>query len=183
MWLSDIGADFEVSDRDGRSLDPDGNIIHPEAADVISIDLSGFMELSDRELTQLPLFSQLESLILRGTSITNVAELNSLLKLRTVDVSNTGLKSLQFLKGVTSLQELSVAGLELSGNDAELISGLKNLENLDLSNTNIDEFFILELRSMPALKTLNLSGTKLLSKDIEQLRQSLPACQIKFTEP
>ncbi|MBL8815071.1 MAG: protein kinase [Planctomyces sp.] len=183
MWLSDIGAGFEVSRENDLLKDSDGNIIHSQASDVISIDLSGYMELSDREMAQLPLFSQLELLNLKETSVSNIPDLSSLLKLRALDVSNTRLKSLQFLRGVTSLQELSVAGLELTGNDAEVISGLKHLESLDLSNTNIDEFFILELRSITTLKTLNLSGTKLLSDDVEQFRQSLPACQIEFTEP
>lgn len=124
-----------------------------------------------------------------------VEEVNALSNLDWIDLKNTnltpvGLKNFKLLKQlnyiyydfnryITNLLE-TIAGSEqldtlyistpdkpITMYDAKLIKTLKNLTNLNIENTSATDEIIMEIASMPKLKSLNARGCKITKQGFE----------------
>ena len=58
------------------------------------------------------------------------------------------------------------------------LAGLKDLQELDLSSTQVTDVGLMELAELKNLKTLNLGGTKVTEGCLMNLRKALPGCRI-----
>ena len=94
----------------------------------------------------------LTELNLAGNTLTDFSPIASLTDLRELNLSNTGLDSLEILRGL-DLTELVVASDPIS--DLEPIAGMTHLTNLYIQNTKVESLEV--LRSFKDLALLNIS--------------------------
>ena len=59
------------------------------------------------------------------------------------------------------------------------LSGLANLEGLDLTNTQITDVGLTHLSSLTKLNYLWLIGTRVTDEGIEKFQETLPSCKIR----
>lgn len=100
-------------------------------------------------------FSQLYSLNLRGTPLEKINLDHTLQRVKFLDIANTSVNEVQFLKYMPSLERLNVAGTSIS--ILPFIEQCIGLETLNISNTKVDR--LPDLTSLERLNTLNLSYT------------------------
>jgi hypothetical protein len=156
------------------------------AEEVISLDLSGALWVTDEGLKALAGLKNLTSLKLSGRGVATeppLKELAVLDQLRTLDLSNfhvtgAGLKQLAGLKNLTSLK-LNVS-LETPALLKEL-AALKNLTALDLTLNHPlrADVGLMGLAALKNLTSLKLRGS-VTRAGVEQLREQLPGCQIQI---
>ena len=90
-------------------------------------------------------------------------------------VTDTGLVH---LKGLTSLQTLNLARMNMNDADAGLMTdaglvhlkGLTSLRHLDLSGARMTDTGLVHLKGMTSLSSLNLSGTKVTDAGLIHLK-------------
>ncbi len=83
-------------------------------------------------------------------------------------------------KGPFHVYQIWLAGKPVTDDELEHITGLTQLEWLNLKNTEITDEGLEYLRDLPKLYILELQGTKVTDAGVERLRATLPAkCQIK----
>jgi hypothetical protein len=58
------------------------------------------------------------------------------------------------------------------------LTALKNLKDLDLSNTNITDEGLKILAGIPSLEKLHLHATAVSNKGLQEFHASVPGCQI-----
>jgi hypothetical protein len=88
---------------------------------------------------------------------------------------------LEYLKELTSLQELYLSGTEVSDAGLEYLKGgLSILQTLDLSNTEVTDTGLEHLKGLTSLQELNLANTNVTAEGVEKLQQALPHCQIDY---
>ncbi|XVF34465.1 hypothetical protein REPUB_Repub18cG0061000 [Reevesia pubescens] len=128
-------------------------------------------------------FEELKSLYLNSNQIAGCvdnegfAKLSSTLgKLEILDLSDNDFNDsiLLSLSELSSLKSLYLAGNGFKGsnhtNGFKWLSKLNNLENLDLTENQLKNNFLLHVRGLASLKTLNLRGNQLKgSVDIQEL--------------
>ena len=88
-------------------------------------------------LQQLPRF--LTDLRLTGNPLASPVSVESRTGLRTLHVSGSQIRELSQVAGLTSLTELRLTGMDLSGSDLSSLSGLRALEKLDLRRNSISD--------------------------------------------
>lgn len=148
------------------------------------------LELGNEDIEPLNKMVNLTSLILRCNEITDLTPLKGLINLKKlclqgdiemyydsdeVDVCGS-INDISTLSGLSALEIL-----ELDGNHISDISPLKSLDHLvrlDLSYNTIRD--ISPLKKLTALKYLNLEGNPVSNADIEDLKDVLPDCEIKY---
>jgi serine/threonine protein kinase len=83
-------------------------------------------------------------------------------------------------KGPFHVYQIWLAGKPITDDELENITGLTQLEWLNLKDTDITDEGLEYLRDLPKLYILELQGTKVTDAGVERLRAALPAkCQIK----
>lgn len=112
------------------------------------------------DLSPLTNLTQLERLILGGNNITDLSPLESLTKLRLLMLDRTCPETLEPLADLVNLQTLSIKGRTTNPRYCPLenfqpIANLKNLEFLDIVNTNFSDLPL--LLNYPKLKKLDLA--------------------------
>ncbi|MDD7984388.1 hypothetical protein PQO01_05435 [Lentisphaera marina] len=97
-----------------------------------------------------------------------------------LDLSNikSEIKDLNFLNEAKNLTELNLSSSNISNLSLESISHLENLEKINLYNTQINDTktFV----DLPALKTINLSSTKISAEQIKTLKKNKPNLNINY---
>jgi hypothetical protein len=130
----DIGKCVKYIEKAGNAIKPDGSNIGGLVSSVKTLDLS-------------------------KTNISNIKAFSMLSGIKTLRLSECKkLSDIIPLYGLNTLTELSLVGCEAIV-DFRALSGLKNLEVLDVSETRIDKGKPLE--SLKLIKDLNISFTKL----------------------
>jgi serine/threonine-protein kinase len=132
-----------------------------------------------RDLTPLK-YLRFDTLIIQGHPVWDLTPLRAIPTLRTLEVSNTGVRDLVALKGL-GLVSLNVSGtrvydcaplvgaplkqLDISGTQVKNIAFVKQmpLNSLNISNTKVYDFS--PLADLP-LKSLKMSGTQLKTLDL-----------------
>lgn len=154
----DIGGNITVTGQDlpltASSLDDARDL--PVVGDVTGIDLAGNRYLNDEGLEHLSELTSLEELNLRDTSAT--------------------IKTLSQLPTLQRLRVLNISGLAISDKIIAYLPG--NLEDLDVSHTEIGDFFASDLTHLNSLKRVVMIGTKVTPQGIARLKKVMPDCEI-----
>lgn len=144
----------------------------------------GKTKITDAGLRHLSAMPGLVSLGLEETSITGsgLNELASLSQLQELDLSRTNITDagLCHLSAMPELVDLWLEGTNITDSGLKELSSMRQLRYLDLSGTNITDAGVEYLKMLP-LKDLNISGTKITQKVLEELRNALPNAHIEFS--
>ncbi len=107
------------------------------------------------DLSFLASLTQLDTLDLSSTGVSDVSPLASLTQLETLDLSSTGVSDVSPLASLTQLQTLNLGSTGVS--DVSPLASLTQLETLDLSSTGVSD--VSPLASLTQLQTLDLRST------------------------
>jgi hypothetical protein len=126
---------------------------------------------------------EIVDLDLHGSNVTNDAAefVARLAKLRSLDVSDTSV-SAQFFAGIQHLDNLiwlNAAGTQL-GNDAIDYIVLLPVRRLDLRETNVDDCSLRRMRSLKALREVDLQGTAVTKNGVQEFQRSMKDVRVKY---
>lgn len=109
-----------------------------------------------------------------------LGHIEGLTLLRTLDLHETGVSDLGLahLRNLSSLENLNLSATRISDNGLALLQHINSLQSLDLSFTPIGREGIQYLKHMHSLKFLNLHRTRVTAVELDELRNSLPNCDI-----
>lgn len=130
------------------------------ARPVVSIDLSKTRTpITDKELTLVRGFSELEELCLDGSAVSDdgLGQLTELPRLRDLALRDTG------------VTDVGLAHLK----------ALPKLRTLALSRAKITDAGLVHLRHMPSLKTVSLFGNHLSEVAIQELQTAMPDLKVE----
>jgi len=101
------------------------------------------------------------------------------LKLKSLSVQGTEVRTLSALKNMTSLVRLDVSQSFIDSSGVAVITGLHNLQFLNLSNTSITDSDMNSLKSLKNLRCLLICDCSHISEAaIQSFRAGLPHCTI-----
>ena len=105
--------------------------------------------------------------------------LSELKQLRTLFIGGKAIKNLEFLRGMTSLTDLTLSMCNDSC-DCTMLKEINNLRNLSISDCNVpDTSFLFE---MPWLERLSLSRSMFTEEEAERIKTSYPEGVVSFCE-
>ncbi|TRX48595.1 leucine-rich repeat domain-containing protein [Fulvivirga sp. M361] len=186
LWKSVLGTAISAIDS------PSAIELH-QAAQVKSLE---FENVAVQDLSPLQELMLLKDLALSGTRVTSLSPLNTLdklrrlkvnktpivdlspiadLKLTDLDVSNTGVVTLEPLQDMISLNAINCSGTPL-----KRLRGLENLsdlQSLDCSNTAVKKLDEVKYLNLKALSCFN---TKISDSRLDSYREENPDCKITF---
>jgi Leucine-rich repeat (LRR) protein len=157
-----------------------------------SLDI-GFVQLTDVGLDQLTSLPKLHELTIGGNKLsdTGLQSLRQMPALTYLDLSgaqrtDSGLWSVSVtesgLDAIATLQNLRclrMNGSSVSPRGLEKLKGLSKLERLDLQGCKrLNDEAVNSLKSFPALRVVDVTGTAMTEKGIAALRQSKPECKV-----
>ena len=95
-----------------------------------------------------------------------------------VDFSGSGvsLKDLAFIQNAPALRTLNISGSTVDNRVAAILP--PNLHELDVSNTDVGDFLVRDLRLLKSLRKVDVSGTRVTQKAIDELAKQKPECEI-----
>jgi Leucine-rich repeat (LRR) protein len=130
--------------------------------------------ITDEGLKHLADFSDLVLLSLQECKVTDdgFASLSKLMKLKEAVVFKSDVSSgpLKAFANAPELTKLNLRGTKLTSQDLTThIEAFKNLQDLEISETNIDDSTLPTLAKMPNLKALNVWRTKVTDQGLEAL--------------
>lgn len=116
------------------------------------------LNLSDVDISNINLTknTQLTSLNIGNTKITDISSFSTLINLEYLSIAGTNVSDIGSLKNTTSLKDLNLSNTNVV--DTSSLSNLSKLEILDLSDTSV--FDLDSLKYMKSLKFLDVSNTK-----------------------
>ena len=154
------------------------------AADVEKIDLR-YAHVIDEDMMGVEMFREARSLDITYTAITDKGfrRLRNLRQLRELhaggpfsrQITDDGLSHLRKLRQMRSL-ELRHTGIRNDGLAA--LQGMTQLHLLSLFGSDIDDAALPHLQQLSGLRKLVVRRTKLSQAAIQQLKKSLPDCEI-----
>jgi WD40 repeat protein len=105
-------------------------------------------------------------------------ELAKLPALRKLDVSGSKIdaRGLPFLREMKSIRVLSLAGLSVDNSFANDLP--MGIEQLDVSGTDVGDFFLMDLKRFKELQHLDVRRTKVSREAVEKLRKALKGCKV-----
>jgi len=164
-----------------REVLPDryGELSDAELAALTELDLRG-AAIGDDDLRHLADFSDLESLSLHGTPITDagLAHLGTLthlrnLVLRGTQVTGAGVQSLP----VESLEALHLCDSRITAEDLRYLPPMPSLRTLKLNFLELDDASIAALNVYPALRHVELDGSRIGDAGLESLLSLNPGLE------
>ncbi len=129
-------------------------------------------EITDDALEPLSGYGEIAHLVLKKTRITDsgIARLKNLEKLQTLNapsqMTDEGLKN---LAAFAALRRLDISYTRITDSGIRYLVGLNSLSELYLNDTNLSDSVIDFLSQMTSLKTIFLSGTKVTDTGISKL--------------
>ncbi|MFN0020149.1 MAG: leucine-rich repeat domain-containing protein [Pirellulaceae bacterium] len=151
------------------------------------IDVAGGVSLDssparDQDIARLKVLSQLSSVYLRGTRLTDASapNLRSLRELVILDVSETELTDAGLLElcDLPKLVSLFLDDTEVTDAGLSHLPYQSTLRNLSLRNTPVTNAGLIHLSRLSGLKSLDITGTQVTSEGVATFQQSLPNCLI-----
>jgi internalin A len=125
----------------------------PQLSQLQSLNLS-FTQVSD--LSPLQDLNNLQSLYLFDTQVSDLSPLQALTNLQSLNLSDTKVSDLSPLQDLNNLQSLNLVRTQVS--DLSPLQALTNLQSLNLSFTQVSD--LSPLQGLTNLKDLNLSFTQ-----------------------
>jgi hypothetical protein len=133
---------------------------------VVDLDLTNSQMLSERDLGILARLPHLRSLRLGRTRDPRwIVDQEPL---------HRGDALMPIIGTLTNLEDLDLAGSDVTDAGLPALAGLTRLRFLDLSETRITDAGLAVLAGLPALETLTLDGTKVTPQAVRQLTRSRP---------
>jgi hypothetical protein len=129
-------------------------------SDVVDMDSPDPIKVNDRILTNVEVLTELKSLNLSDTRITD--------------------SGLEKLRGLKTLRLLALSGTQVTNNGLDHIMGLTRLETLSLHDTEISDAGLEHLKGLTELEYLYLHNTHVTEEGIQGLRKALPDCEISW---
>lgn len=93
--------------------------------------------------------------------------------LRMLDLTSTGVTTLDFLDGMSELEELSLGQTKIGDADVGFLVGLANLHTLDLSGTRITDGAIEAIAGIESLQRLDVRYTQVSRDGVQRLKPSV----------
>jgi hypothetical protein len=128
------------------------------------------------DISALTNLTTLTWLNLFNNSITHINALSGLTNLHTLFISENAISDISALEGLTSLTFLAAYSCSIS--DISALGSLTRLETLLLNDNLISDITV--LKGLTNLKTLWLDGNPLTQQQLDELREALPNCDIRF---
>jgi hypothetical protein len=181
--------------RDSRFADPiekaraavkkaGGNFEHKLGSDGIprvKVDLAA-RNVGDNELDVLNGIAHLDSLILRGTAVTDagMASLKPIAKLRCLNLDDCAITDLSLaqLRDAASLRGLYLAGTKVTDAGLAYLHSLSKLRALGLRGTQVTDAGLVHLRGLTELRELDLQSTRVSDAGVARLRKEMPQVRI-----
>lgn len=104
--------------------------------------------------------------------------LQDVVTLQTLDLNNTSVGKLDFVRRLAELQELQLSATLMNDENLAPLTELPKLEVLDLSCTSVSDKAIVVIAQIRTLREVNLMYTAVTQAGKEQLQQSLPTASI-----
>lgn len=149
---------------------------------VIAISLHGIRKISDKDLARIAPLSNLQVLDLYNTNITDAGLewIGRLHHLQRLSVHNTAITDagIRHLSSLKDLVALNLSKTQISDRGLVHLLGLKKLLWLQLRETAVTDAGVQQLRQLTALQELYLDPINISKKAIEDLKTSLPECNI-----
>jgi hypothetical protein len=135
-------------------------------------------------LPRLAGLTQLRTLTLGGAPLkqTGMAALAAFVRLKCLNlgacpqVTDAGLV---FLSGLRELETLNLGATAVTNAGLKYLGSLTSLRMLALYRTRITDAGLVHLKDLPHLRTLNVSHTQVTEAGVEALRQANPALQVE----
>ena len=135
------------------------------------------LSIEDTRITSLMPVSRLSTLTVLKCARSPVQDLGPLrfhTGLRELNIENTPVANLEPLANLLEIEQLICAGTQIK--DLRPISNMRKLRNLDISNTEVRTLKPLE--GLPGLESLSCFNTRISARQVESMRQSMPAMSI-----
>lgn len=126
------------------------------------------------DIAPLSKLGSLEYLDLTNTGVSDLSPLSGLSQLRHLDLSVCKVSNLSFLRNLSNLEELHLDSLEIPA--ATSLANLRKLEHLSLQFSKFEPALVSGLKS---LKYLDLTNAKLSDAEIAEIEQKLPNCIVE----
>ena len=165
--LQSLGADLTIRRTNSSWLKA---VFERTNVRVVGVKCEG-SRFGDAELNLLDQLKDIEWLSLAKSRITDggLARLSHVKKLRSLDLSGTGVSDLIALAGMTNLNKLSLRGTKIDDNDLRILDKLPGLASLDLAGTAIADAGLLYVKLIEHHSVVNLRGTKVTRKGVYDL--------------
>jgi hypothetical protein len=143
----------------------------------------GGTNLTDEALTHLEGLKELRTLWLgQGPRVTDagLVHLQNLTALRELQLWEAPVKGsgLKHLAGMVHLGRLALGGTPLTDDGLQHLQVLHELRELILEHTHVTDAGLRYLKEMHSLKILKLDHTRVTAGGVDELRKSLPGCEI-----
>ena len=145
-------------------------------ADLTALETLFLWRTSVSDLVPLANLTALKALPLGQTSVSDLAPLANLTSLVKLDLWQTSVSDLAPLANLTSLVELDL--WQTSVSDLAPLANLTSLVKLDLWQTSVLD--LTPLANLRALRDLDLRGTLVPERAVDELREALPECEIRW---
>lgn len=149
------------------------------ATDLDSLSLGYNLGLDDEGLQSIRNLTKLHKLVLDGTNITDLSPLSNLNDLEVLDIAETNVSSLEPIKGLLNIKELTAYELcEDEPNqvfDFSALSNFTKMEKLDVTGVNLSDIDF--VKKMPNLQSLTVDETGISS--LESLRGNIALTELR----
>lgn len=108
--------------------------------------------------------------------INNISGIENFTQIQYLYLDYNKITDISMLKDLKNLTDLDLSSNSIT--DITSLSSLTNLESLAISNNKISD--ITSLKNLKKLKKLNISGNNVSDKDIQDLKNALPGCEITY---
>ncbi|MCA9129179.1 MAG: protein kinase [Planctomycetales bacterium] len=179
QWVLDIGGLIQVEGTEKwltqRDVTDAASAMNP--TQIVGIDLSGCL-LTDELLAQLVHFENLQILDLSNTPLKSLEFMPELPDLTSLALRRSQLTSLSTLRNVDSLHHLDLSHSPIDSSVGTTLVFAGNLQSLNLANTSVDRFLLDDLAELPQLRKVNVRQTKISLEEIESFSKTHPAITV-----
>jgi Leucine-rich repeat (LRR) protein/uncharacterized protein YjdB len=159
--------------------------------DLTNLEKLNLGSTSLKDISALSGLKNLQYLNLNRNDIEDISSLSGLTNLQYLDLGMNPVSNISALSKLTNLQTLLLSKQSNYGgvdydkiSDISALSRLKNLMTLDLSYNQVSDVssFISQLEDLNSLTDLNLIGIAIDDDDQQDLKETLPNCNITFSK-
>jgi serine/threonine protein kinase/WD40 repeat protein len=180
QWVLDIGGLIQVEGTEKwlsqREVTDAASALNP--TQIVGIDLSGCL-LTDELLAQLVHFENLQSLDLSNTPLRSLEFLPKLSQLTSLSLRQSQLSSLNTLRHVESLEHLDLSHSPFDSSIAATLASLTNLRSLKLVGTRVDRYLLDDLKELKQLTKLDVRQSKISLEEINRFFNSHPEISVE----
>ena len=135
---------------------------------------------TDTELECIERLTSLQELEIVQVTDAGLEHLKGLTSLQMLSLGDTQITDagLEHLEGLTNLQYLDLYGTQITDAGLEHLERLTNLQDLDLYGTQITDTGLEHLKGLTNLQDLDLTRTQVSDDGVDKLEEALPNCQI-----